>query len=126
MRLADKVALITGAASGIGKETASLFAQEGAKILAVDLNDSDGEKNLYCQPIILSISSIYKNLHERQKKILDQLQPNAKIYSIGWLFQDGYKEFINTLYQPNNLKEITKHALIIFSAPTNITTSSKD
>ena len=61
-----------------------------------------------------------------EKKTLDQLQPNAKIYSIGWLFQNGYKEFISALYQPSNLKEITKHALIIFSAPTNITASSKE
>ena len=44
MRLANKVALITGAASGIGRETALLFAKEGANIVAVDLNDSDGEK----------------------------------------------------------------------------------
>lgn len=35
MRLEDKIVIITGASSGLGKETASLYAQEGAKVVAV-------------------------------------------------------------------------------------------
>lgn len=38
MRLADKVAIITGAGAGIGRASALLFAAEGAKIAAVDMD----------------------------------------------------------------------------------------
>jgi NAD(P)-dependent dehydrogenase (short-subunit alcohol dehydrogenase family) len=46
MRLQDKVALITGAGSGIGREAALRFAQEGAKIVVVDVNTAGGEETV--------------------------------------------------------------------------------
>jgi NAD(P)-dependent dehydrogenase (short-subunit alcohol dehydrogenase family) len=42
-RLADRVAVITGAGSGIGRATARRFAAEGAKVVAVDVDAASGQ-----------------------------------------------------------------------------------
>jgi NAD(P)-dependent dehydrogenase (short-subunit alcohol dehydrogenase family) len=43
MRLQGKVALITGAASGMGKSEAEIFAKEGAKVVVADVLDAEGK-----------------------------------------------------------------------------------
>jgi len=44
MRLEDKVALITGGASGMGASMARIFAREGAKVVVADMLEEDGNK----------------------------------------------------------------------------------
>ncbi|BFT74481.1 SDR family NAD(P)-dependent oxidoreductase [Paenibacillus sp. P36] len=46
MRLQDKIVLITGAGSGIGKSTALLFAQEGATVIVNDLDETKGRETV--------------------------------------------------------------------------------
>lgn len=44
MLLSEKTAVVTGAATGIGRATAKLFAKEGANVVLADLNDTDAER----------------------------------------------------------------------------------
>lgn len=44
MKLQDRVAIVTGAASGMGKSIAELYAKEGAKVIVADLNLEGAEQ----------------------------------------------------------------------------------
>ena len=44
MKLKDKCAIVTGAASGIGREIAMTFAREGAKVAIADLNKPEADR----------------------------------------------------------------------------------
>jgi len=46
MKLTDKVAIITGAASGMGKAMATLFALEGARLVIADIDDKGSEQTV--------------------------------------------------------------------------------
>jgi len=62
-RLAGKVAIVTGAASGIGRAIAIRFAEEGAKVVVADIIDKPKEGGLPTEQEIISAGGQAMSLH---------------------------------------------------------------
>jgi NAD(P)-dependent dehydrogenase (short-subunit alcohol dehydrogenase family) len=86
-RLDGKVAIVTGGASGIGRETARRFAGEGARVCVVDLADEPGEEiaseidGLYVHADVTSAEDVQRVYREAAGRFggLDVLFNNAGI-----------------------------------------------
>lgn len=128
MRLKGKVAIITGAGMGMGREASLLFAQEGAKVIVFDLNKKAGAETvrliekakgeaLYVQGDVSKEDDVKKAIAKGVKKFgaLNILYANA-----GVLWKDRDRSVIETteanwdIVQAINLKGpffLTKHGI---------------
>jgi NAD(P)-dependent dehydrogenase (short-subunit alcohol dehydrogenase family) len=110
MLLSGKVALITGAASGIGRATARLFAHEGAKIAAVDINESSGREVIESirkasgEAIFIKANLAHKaEIESAVRKSIDQygrvdiLHSNAASYALGSALEISEADWDRTL-----------------------------
>lgn len=100
MRLAGKIALITGSGSGIGKAAALLFAQEGATVIVNDLDAKKGEetvqeivemgsKGIFIQADVTDPASVHAMVEQTIAAFghIDVLFNNAGISGVGALHE---------------------------------------
>ena len=101
-RLKNKVALVTGSSAGIGRASAKLFAEEGAKVVVADINESDG------------------------KKVVDEIKENggdAIFVKLDVTKEDAWKEAINkTIENYDKLNVLVNNAGISFAKDIEETT----
>src|SRR5699024_2138467 len=100
-RLQDKIAVITGGASGIGEKMSELFVKEGATVIAADINEAALEKvknkeNMQAIRLDVSNEDDWKKLVEQVEKEhgkIDILVNNAGVTSEKMLNSIDYKDW---------------------------------
>ena len=129
MLLKNKIALITGASSGIGKETAKLFAKEGAiviltarhldklKLVENEIKDSNGKADSFSMDITnrKQVNNTIKKIIKKYDKI-DILVNNAGIARWGSIEDVTYEDFdaqvmFNLTGSFNTIKEIAPYMI---------------
>ncbi|NLL42968.1 MAG: 3-oxoacyl-ACP reductase FabG [Firmicutes bacterium] len=98
MRLKDKVAIITGAANGIGAATAEIFAKEGAKVVVADFDQErgaqvaeqltkSGAEAFFCKVDVVDEENVQALMDKTLRRFgrIDILVNNAGITADGWL-----------------------------------------
>ncbi len=70
-RIADRVAIVTGGGSGIGRATVELFAREGAKVVVGDLPGSEGAQ------VAQAVGALFVDADVRDPKAVERLVQTA-------------------------------------------------
>jgi NAD(P)-dependent dehydrogenase (short-subunit alcohol dehydrogenase family) len=104
-RLANKVAIVTGGAVGIGLATGSLFAQEGARVLLVDLDEQalrEAVASIGSDAVSYVVSDV-----SRPEQVQDYTRTAVERYG-------GIDVFINNAGIEGQVKPITDYSIEIF------------
>lgn len=111
-RLENKIALITGGAGSIGKQTAKIFLEEGSKVFLVDLNEDElkkaaeelgGENVQYCVADVSKSSDVQNYVNETVKAFgkIDIFFNNAGIEGVVKPIEDYPEEVFDKVISVN-------------------------
>ena len=95
MKLKDKIAIVTGAGSGIGRASAQCFAAEGAKVVVVDINSKKaneaaeiiqgaGGQAISLVTDVCVENDVKKMIHDEGTKTIQFTDPKGKLYDKAW------------------------------------------